>query len=71
VEAASAALDHVLAQAGCSLHRDAVDARLIDAVKSFGLRGRIIHSEAAAGGPGEWQEIHAPANLQAVDMGKF
>jgi hypothetical protein len=71
VEAASAALDHVLAQAGCSLHCDAVDARLIDAVKSFGLRGRIIHSEAEAGGPGEWQEIHAPANLKAVDTEKF
>jgi pectate lyase len=50
VEPAQSALTNVLAQAGCSLHRDAVDARLIDAVKSFGPRGKIIHSEADAGG---------------------
>jgi len=35
----------VLAHAGCSLHRDAVDTRLIDAVNSFGKTGQIIHTE--------------------------
>ena len=50
IESAEAALSNVLAQAGCSLHRDAVDARLIDAVQSFGKRGKIIHSEAEVGG---------------------
>jgi pectate lyase len=50
VEPAQTALLKVLAQAGCSLHRDAVDARLIDAVRSFGTRGKIIHDEAEAGG---------------------
>jgi len=50
VESASAALTNVLAQAGCSRRRDAVDARLIDAVQSFGTRGKIIHSEAEVGG---------------------
>jgi pectate lyase len=45
VEPARTALLKVLAQAGCSLHRDTVDARLIDAVRSFGTRGKIIHSE--------------------------
>ncbi len=50
VETAPSALTNVLAGAGCSLHRDAVDARLIDAVKSFGTRGQIIHREAEAGG---------------------
>jgi pectate lyase len=50
IEPAPAALTNVLAQAGCSLHRDAVDTRLIDAVRSFGTRGKIIHSEADAGG---------------------
>jgi pectate lyase len=50
IESAAAALVNVLAQAGCSLHRDAVDARLIDAVQSFGTRGKIIHSEAEVGG---------------------
>jgi len=48
VETAPAALSNVLAQAGCSLHRDLVDTRLIDAVKSFGKTGQIIHSETEA-----------------------
>jgi pectate lyase len=50
IEPAEAALKTVLESAGCSLHRDAVDARLIEAVKSFGTRGKIIHSEAEVGG---------------------
>ena len=61
IEPAAVALSNVLAQAGCSLHRDSVDARLIDAVRSYGTRGKIIHSEAEAGGPGEIKEIHALA----------
>ena len=50
IESAAAALTNVLAHAGSSLHRDAVDARLIDAVQSFGTRGKIIHDEAEIGG---------------------
>ncbi len=50
VESAEAALTNVLSGAGCSLHRDATDSRLIDAVKSFGTRGKIIHSETEVGG---------------------
>jgi hypothetical protein len=57
----------VVAHAGCSLHRDSVDARLIDAVQSFGTRGKIIRGEAEAGGTGEWKEVHAPANLKVMD----
>ena len=49
VEPAAAALTHVLASAGCSRHRDAVDARLIEAVRSWGTQGKIIHSEAEVG----------------------
>jgi len=60
VEPAQTALFNVLAHAGCSLHRDAVDARLIDAVQSFGTRGKIIHDEAEAGGIGELPEAHNP-----------
>jgi len=67
IESAAAALSNVLAHAGCSLHRDSVDARLIDEVKSFGTRGKISHTEAEAGGPGELKEVHAPANLKAID----
>ena len=50
IESAESALTNVLANAGCSLHRDAVDTRLIDAVRSFGTRGKIIKSEAEVGG---------------------
>ncbi len=67
VESASAALTNVLANAGCSLHRDAMDARLIDAVQSFGTRGKIIHDEAEAGGLGEMPEIHTSPNKKAPD----
>ncbi|HEY5344741.1 MAG TPA: hypothetical protein VIK62_00175 [Verrucomicrobiae bacterium] len=67
IESASAAFANVLAQAGCSLHRDAVDARLIDEVKSFGTRGKISHNEAEVGGTGELKEVHASANLKAMD----
>jgi len=71
IESASAALSNVIANAGCSLHRDSVDARLIDEVKSFGTRGKISHTEAEAGGPGELKEVHAPADLKALDAEKF
>jgi len=47
VEPAASALSNVLAHAGCSLHRDAVDARLVEAVKSYGKTGEIIHTEPA------------------------
>ena len=60
VESAQAGLSNVLAHAGCSLHRDAVDARLIDAVQSFGTRGKIIHDEAEAGGIDGKQPVQTP-----------
>jgi hypothetical protein len=60
VESAQAGLSNVLAHAGCSLHRDAVDARLIDAVQSFGTRGKIIHDEAEAGGIDGKQPVQNP-----------
>ncbi len=50
IESAESALKNVLANAGCSQKRDAVDLRLIDAVESFGTRGKIIHSEVEVGG---------------------
>jgi pectate lyase len=68
IESAQSALSNVLANAGCSLHRDAVDARLIDEVKSFGTRGKISHNETEAGGIGELPEVHAPANLKEIDQ---
>jgi pectate lyase len=50
IESADAALQNVLANAGCSLHRDAHDQRLVDAVKSYGKSGKIIHDEKEVGG---------------------
>ena len=61
VEPAAVALAHVLAQAGCSRQRDAIDLRLLDAVQSYGTRGKIIHSEAEVGGPGVIKEEHVVA----------
>ena len=60
VEPAAAAYDKVVAGAGCSLHRDAVDARLIAQVTSLGRQGRIIRDEAEAGGLGELKSGAAP-----------
>ena len=60
IESAQSAVTNVLAQAGCSRHRDAVDARLIDAVQSFGTRGKIIHDEAEAGGIDGTPSVQAP-----------
>jgi pectate lyase len=44
------ALKTVIAEAGASLYRDAVDIRLIDCVKSLGKSGKIIKSEVEVGG---------------------
>jgi len=63
IESAQDALSDVLANAGCSLRRDSVDARLIDEVKSYGKSGKIIHTEAEAGGVGELKEVHAIASF--------
>jgi pectate lyase len=60
VDSAAAAYEKVIAGAGCSLHRDAVDLRLIDEVKSLGKKGKIIDKEADAGGLGEIKGGAAP-----------
>jgi pectate lyase len=60
IEPAAAALASVLASAGCSIHRDAIDAQLIDAVQSYGTRGKIIHDEAEAGGVNGLTAVHNP-----------
>lgn len=46
VEPAQTAFSNVIAHAGCSLHRDSVDAKLIDEVTSLGTRGEIVHTDA-------------------------
>jgi hypothetical protein len=53
IEPAEAAFHAVVAGAGASLHRDAVDRRLIEQVSSLGTAGKIVLHEEEAGGVGE------------------
>ncbi len=53
LDTAEAAYDKVVAGAGCSLHRDSVDARLIADLLSLGTKGSIIRDPAEMGGFGE------------------
>jgi hypothetical protein len=50
IDPADVTFDKVVAGAGCSLHRDEVDQRLIDEVKSLGLKGKLIANETDGGG---------------------
>lgn len=50
VDTAEAAFQKVIAGVGASLHRDAVDRRLVNDVLSFGTKGQISKSEADIGG---------------------
>jgi hypothetical protein len=47
------AYQKVVAGAGASLHRDAVDRRLMDDLTSLGQRGQTVHDPAEMGGFGE------------------
>jgi hypothetical protein len=49
IELPQVALSNVLAGAGCSMHRDAVDKALIEEVRSFGVQGKIVHAETTHG----------------------
>lgn len=51
-ETAAAAFNTVQAQAGASLHRDAIDQRLLGYLHSLGKEGQIFKTEADAGGQG-------------------
>jgi hypothetical protein len=67
IDPAAVAFEKVVAEAGCSLHRDAVDRNLIDQVKSLGKVGKIVeHVTDIIGGPQEIQKSVAakpsPAN---------
>lgn len=53
VDDAATAYQKVLAGVGASLHRDAVDTRIIGYLKSLGKEGVIFKTEAAAGGQPE------------------
>jgi pectate lyase len=49
VDSPATALEKAISDAGCSLHRDAVDEALITELKSFGKTGRIITDESGRG----------------------
>jgi pectate lyase len=53
LDSAEVAYKKVVAGAGCSLHRDAVDTRLIADLKSLGKQGSTINDPAEMGGFGE------------------
>ena len=58
IDSAQAAYAKIVAEAGCSLHRDAVDLRLITELKTLGKTGKTLthtddKGEALAGGMGE------------------
>lgn len=59
IDSASDAYAKVLAQAGASITRDQVDARIIDQLKSLGTKGKIIRSEAEVGGQGPVKSVKA------------
>ncbi len=64
IDSAPVAFDKVIAGAGCSLHRDAVDRNLINQVKSLGKQGKIVEEVTdIIGGPGEIQA--GPASRQS------
>jgi len=62
VDTAEDAYRKIVAGAGCSLHRDSVDTRLIADLTSLSLKGRIIHDEATVHGIGTVKGGPAPTS---------
>ncbi len=65
VEPASDAYNTVLAEAGASLKRDALDARLAGYLKSLGKEGNIVWTETQAGGHPKLVSLKAEADTDA------
>jgi len=68
IEKPEAAFKTVLAQAGASLRRDAIDARLTGYVKSLGKEGRVIKSETEVGGQQAIKSVKAPNDSDGDGM---
>lgn len=68
VVSAAEAYQKVVASAGDSLHRDAVDRRLIDDLTSLGTRGRTVDDPAEMGGFGEISGGPAPLDTDGDGM---
>lgn len=58
ISTASQALKTIVAEAGSSLKRDAVDLRIIAYLKSLGKKGAIFKTEADAGGQPDMKVVH-------------
>ncbi|EHQ31137.1 pectate lyase family protein [Mucilaginibacter paludis] len=65
VDDAAVAYQLVLKEAGASLHRDAVDTRIIGYLRSLGTAGQIFKTEADAGGQGEMKNGTPPTDTDA------
>jgi hypothetical protein len=62
IESATEAYQKILAEAGASIQRDAVDSRIIGYLKSLGKEGVIFKSEVDAGGQQELPEARSLAD---------
>jgi hypothetical protein len=68
VDAAVVAYRKIVAAAGASLHRDAVDRRLIEDLGSLGRRGQTVRDPAEMGGFGELARGSAPPDTDGDGM---
>ncbi len=68
VLSAAEAYQKIVASAGASLHRDAVDRRLIEDLTSLGVRGQTVHDPAEMGGFGEIAGGPAPLDSDGDGM---
>jgi pectate lyase len=62
IDSAEVAYQKAVAGAGCSLHRDPVDKRLIAELTSLGKEGHIVQNEEEAGGIGELNGGQCPVS---------
>jgi len=67
-DSASVAYNKIVSGAGASLHRDAVDQRLIGDLTSLGLRGRTVRDPEEMGGFGELAGGPAPVETDGDGM---
>ena len=68
VDKPSVAYQKIVTSVGASLHRDAVDSRLIGYLKSLGKEGRIFKTEADSGGQGSITSGNPVADTDADGM---
>lgn len=59
-QSATEAFENVLTKAGCSLHRDAIDTRIVNEVRNGS--GKLINTPSEAGGYPNIEEIHRADN---------